>query len=186
MARMITVLRIYKPDSRGSQWLEHRAGVATIERDNSKYFIRLYDIEKMSQLFEQQIFVQMEYTQHCDTIATFKGDECPILISFPSAQEGKQFQHVLNRLINRFINHTNEISRTTTTLNGNVTTVLNMPQSGLKTVGLSGTAANVSASHTSRLWNTFSSVRKKVCNQNLNRRLFNPIFFVFMDSLSGA
>lgn len=162
VSRIITVLRIYKPDSRGNKWLRHCSGVATIERDNSKYFIRLYDIGKMSQLFEQQIFVQMEYTQHCDAVATLKGDEYPMLLSFASSLEGKNFQHVLNRLINKFINHSNEMSRTTSGLNGNVTTVLNIPQSSLKSVGLSGAAANVSASHTSRLWSTFSSVRKKV------------------------
>nr|CDS30509.1 neural Wiskott Aldrich syndrome protein [Hymenolepis microstoma] len=181
VARIITVLRIYKPDSSGSQWLKHYAGVATIERDNLKYYIRLYDIEKMSQLFEQQIFIQMEYTQHCSTIATFKGDECPILISFPSAEEGMEFQKALNHLINRFIKHTNEISRTTTTLNGNATTVLNMPQSGLKTVGLSGTAANVSALHTSKLWNTFSSVRKKKSNKT--DLISNPFGFQHLQHL---
>lgn len=117
---------------------------------------------KMSQLFEQKIFVQMEYTQRGDSIATFKGDECPILLSFASPQEGREFQVVLNRLINKFISHTNEMSRTTTTANGHGTTVINMPQSGLKSVGLSGAAANASASYTSRLRNTFSSVRKKV------------------------
>ncbi|VDO05528.1 unnamed protein product [Rodentolepis nana] len=181
IARIITVLRIYKPDSSGSLWLKHHAGVATIERDNSKYYIRLYDIEKMSQLFEQQIFIQMEYTQHSSTIATFKGDECPILMSFSSAQEGTEFQKVLNNLINRFIKHTNEISRTTTTLNGNATTVLNMPQSGLKTVGLSGTAANASAVHTSKLWNTFSSVRKKKTNKS--DLISNPFGFQHLQHL---
>lgn len=155
--RAFSVLRLYKANPRGT-WQRSHVGVATIERDQTTrfYYIRLYDLGKMSQLFEQQIFIEMEYTLRALKFATFHGEECPLGLAFASSEEAEVFNRVIKQVIKKFMNRANDM--TVPSMNGNAAP--NLPQSNLMPVNNS--AASSSVSHSSRLRNTFSSIRKKV------------------------
>ncbi|VDD82115.1 unnamed protein product [Mesocestoides corti] len=154
--RVVTVLQLYKPDGQGG-WHRSHTGVADIERDNSTrfYYIRIYNLDKMSQLFEQRLFLEMEYTEHTSEFATLNGDEGPLGLAFAAADEAVKFKNVLARIMQKFMNKMNEISAP---MNGSGAP--NLPLSNLVPVNqLLSTSAN--ASHSSRFRSTFSSIRKK-------------------------
>lgn len=153
--RIFSVLQLYKPNGHGG-WQSCHKGVATIERDDTghEYFIRLYDLSKMSQLFEQRIFIEMGYTAHTEDFAVLQGDECPLGLAFASSGEAAAFNLILNRVISKFMNRMSSLAVASTNGGG----APNLPQSNLRPVNHS-----LSSSHASRLRDNFRSIRKKVC-----------------------
>ncbi|VDM26377.1 unnamed protein product [Hydatigera taeniaeformis] len=157
--RTFAVLQLYKSNGHGSWQLCHR-GVATIERDDAEhfYYIRLYDMVNMTQLFEQRIFIEMSYTAYGE-FAILQGDDCPVGLAFVSSGEATAFNLILNRVISKFMARMNDTP--VASINGGGAP--NLPQSNLKPVSQSAAWASSSASHASRLRDNFRSLRKKVC-----------------------
>ncbi len=98
----------------------------------------------------------MEYTQHSGDFATLNGDDCPLGLAFVDPSEAIQFREYLARTMKKFMNRVNEMSA----MNGSSGGAPNLPQSNLKPVDQSAAAS--AASHSSRLRNTFSGIKKKV------------------------
>ena len=131
--------------------------MGTIERDNiTRYYcIRVYDIDKMIQKFEQRIFLEMDFSLRSSNFATFHGDERPMGLAFVSSEEANSFQEVISRLIKKYMNNSNAITMTT---NGSV--MPNLSQTNFVTVNNS--VVPTSAYHSTKLRDAFKSIRKKV------------------------
>ncbi|EUB55631.1 Neural Wiskott-Aldrich syndrome protein [Echinococcus granulosus] len=177
--RAFFVLQLYKPNCHGG-WQRCHTGVATIERDDREhlYYIRLYDLVRMSQLFEQRIFIEMGYIAHTDKFAILQGDDCALGLAFVSPEEATVFNRVLTRVIGKFMNRMNDVAVASTNGLG----APNLPQSNLRPVNNSAAATPSSISHTSRLRDNFRSLRKKT-KSNKSDLISNPFGFQHVQHL---
>nr|VZH96245.1 unnamed protein product [Spirometra erinaceieuropaei] len=103
IANCAAVVCVYAPDGAGG-WRQLHSGVATIEKDRSlkSYYVRVYDLEKASQLYEQAIFLEMKYTTLTPNFHTFQGDRFPVGLAFADVEEANTFQESFTNLLTRW------------------------------------------------------------------------------------
>jgi len=80
--------------SEGTRWNKRHCGVACFVKDNVRrsYFIRVYDMDHKSLVFDQEIYNQFRYKAPRSNFHTFEGDEAQIGLNFADEKEGESFQ----------------------------------------------------------------------------------------------
>ncbi|VDL85620.1 unnamed protein product [Schistocephalus solidus] len=107
------VVCVYAPDGTGG-WRQLHCGVATIEKDRSlkSYYVRVYDLEKAAQLYQQGIFLEMEYKAVMPNFHTFQGDHFPVGFAFADVEEANTFQDSFTSLLTRWARTPDNVTRT--------------------------------------------------------------------------
>uniref|UniRef100_A0AA85K2K7 CRIB domain-containing protein n=1 Tax=Trichobilharzia regenti TaxID=157069 RepID=A0AA85K2K7_TRIRE len=91
------VVRYYKGENE-SNWVFKACGVACCIKDRNykDYFIRMYDIIRKILIFEQRLFLEMDYTEQLRHFHVLQSDSGPVGIAFASLEEAKYFAYVVN------------------------------------------------------------------------------------------
>jgi len=86
------VVQVFYSD--GSRWNKRHCGVACFVKDNVRrsYFIRVYDMDHKSLVFDQEIYNQFRYKAPRSNFHTFEGDETQVGLNFADEREGEAFQ----------------------------------------------------------------------------------------------
>lgn len=86
------VVQVFYSD--GSRWNKRHCGVACFVKDNVRrsYFIRVYDMDHKTLVFDQEIYNQFRYKSPRSNFHTFEGDETQIGLNFADEKEGETFQ----------------------------------------------------------------------------------------------
>ncbi|CAH8557782.1 unnamed protein product [Schistosoma turkestanicum] len=79
-------------------WRLKDCGVACCIKDTNyeDYFIRIYCVERKILLFEQRLFLEMDYTEETRRFHAFQSSEGPFGLAFASLLEAKHFLRKIN------------------------------------------------------------------------------------------
>ncbi|KAI1890220.1 hypothetical protein AGOR_G00151430 [Albula goreensis] len=105
LATAVVQLYMALPNST-SYWSLQHTGAVCFVKDNPQrsYFIRLYDIKEGKQIWEQELYNQLQY--HCPVpyFHTFPADDCQAGLNFASEQEAESFREIVEEKINQRVN----------------------------------------------------------------------------------
>ncbi|KAH8860074.1 Neural Wiskott-Aldrich syndrome protein [Schistosoma japonicum] len=91
------VVRYFKGENE-LNWVPKGCGVACCIKDKNykDYFIRIYDMIRKIPLFEQRLFLEMDYTEVLKHFHVLQSDDGPLGLAFASLEEAKHFAHEVN------------------------------------------------------------------------------------------
>lgn len=94
-----TVVQVYRSEgpAHNYRWNKRTCGVACLVKDNLRrsYFIRVYDMDRMVLVFDQEIFNQFKYKTPRPYFHTFEGDDAQIGLNFADEDEAETFAATL-------------------------------------------------------------------------------------------
>ncbi|KAL8569407.1 hypothetical protein ACOMHN_054122 [Nucella lapillus] len=93
------VVQLYLADQPDRvRWNKRCCGVACFVKDNPKrsYFIRVYDVKKGQQIWEQELYNQFRYKTPREYFHTFEGHSCVVGLNFASEDEALKFQNAVD------------------------------------------------------------------------------------------
>ncbi|KAJ8370148.1 hypothetical protein SKAU_G00101760 [Synaphobranchus kaupii] len=88
-------------------WNLQHIGVICLIKDNPRrsYFIRHFDIKEGRQVWEQELYNQMEYCSPQPYFHTFSTDDCQVGLNFTCEQEAEAFREMVVEKIHQRANH---------------------------------------------------------------------------------
>ncbi|KAJ8359426.1 hypothetical protein SKAU_G00159510, partial [Synaphobranchus kaupii] len=86
-----------------THWSLQYTGALCFVKDNPQrsYFIRLYDIKEGKQIWEQELYNQLEYYCPVAYFHNFAADDCQAGLNFASEEEAESFREILEEKINQ-------------------------------------------------------------------------------------
>uniref|UniRef100_UPI00398F67BB actin nucleation-promoting factor WAS-like n=1 Tax=Pristiophorus japonicus TaxID=55135 RepID=UPI00398F67BB len=86
---------------RQHRWVKQHCGVVCFVKDNPKrsYFIRLYDLRECRLLWEQEVYIQFQYSARRPYFHTFFADDCQAALNFSDELEGEKFKAVVDHKV---------------------------------------------------------------------------------------
>lgn len=78
-------------------WAKKDTGILCFVKDNYRrnYFFRLYCLNRKMQIWEQEMYNNLEYNGSCDYFHSFEADECMAAFNFASEQEAYDMKKVV-------------------------------------------------------------------------------------------
>lgn len=94
-----TVAQVYRSEgpSHNYRWNKRTCGVVCFVKDNLRrsYFIRVYDMDRMLLVFDQEMYNQFRYKAPRPYFHTFEGDDSQIGLNFADETEASIFQQTI-------------------------------------------------------------------------------------------
>ncbi|XP_067908466.1 actin nucleation-promoting factor WAS-like isoform X3 [Heterodontus francisci] len=80
------------------RWVKQYCGVVCFVKDNPKrsYFIRLYNLKECRIVWEQELYIQFQYSAPRPYFHTFTADDCLAALNFSDELEGEKFKVVVD------------------------------------------------------------------------------------------
>lgn len=95
-ALAIAVVKLYlsDPNEKHRDWMERVAGTAIFTKDYGRksYYIQIFDMEYFQQVWEQELYMEMEYKAPQTWFHSFEADHNMVGLSFADEREGQNFQ----------------------------------------------------------------------------------------------
>ncbi|KAG5837864.1 hypothetical protein ANANG_G00217550 [Anguilla anguilla] len=92
------------PQPRPLEPAAHRGGVLHQGQPRRGYFIRLFDVKEGKQVWEQELYNQMEYYSPRPFFHTFSADDCQVGLNFTCEQEAEAFRETVEEKIQQRAN----------------------------------------------------------------------------------
>ncbi|XP_076447421.1 actin nucleation-promoting factor WAS-like [Babylonia areolata] len=115
------VIQLYLADQPDrTRWNKRCCGVACFVKDNPKrsYFIRVFDIKKGQQIWEQELYNQFRYKTPREYFHTFEGQTCVVGMNFASEDEAFKFKNAVEGKLQERATRRREKKRQTTVHHG--------------------------------------------------------------------
>ncbi|CAH8540956.1 unnamed protein product [Dicrocoelium dendriticum] len=115
-ALSVGVVRLYNVKD-NSSWAPSLCGIACFVRDKNEraYFIRVYDIITRKEVFQQELYLEIQYLRPLAQFHILQADSGPVGISFASLDEAKAFGDLVIKRIEKCLrDRTNTMTVATT------------------------------------------------------------------------